>query len=418
VGRSILNQALLSGSSLRPVILFLCFLWLASSAPAFTNGGFETGDTTGWVIDYGYGSAVSPTVNVLGPGFAPNTNNNLSRVDSGSWSCELYSGLGGAGTTFARISQSDIINGGNAILQFRYAGVLDGTHAGQGTPLLDSSVVVTVSDTAAVIYQATYRYASSPAPLVDDGVPPFKHLPWTTINVDLSAYIGTTVTVSFAAVDCLLGGHSSRAYVDGFSFVSPTATPTITPTFSISPTYTISPTITLTSTITPTPTITPTWSVSFTSTISPTLTATPSYSPTATMTATTTCSFTQTLSVTHSPTTTVTFTPTITPTLTPTPRPLLLKLLPPNPSPARDKSWLPYFLSTDADVDIEVWTMAGEPVRILHPGWRLAGYREDVWDLKNEAGNPVGSGIFIYRLRARSGRGETQQDFGKCAVAR
>jgi hypothetical protein len=403
---------------LRPFFLFLCLCVGASPVFAFTNGGFETGDTTGWVIDYGYGASLSPTVNVVGPGFAPNTNNNLQQVDSGNWSCELFSGAGGLGTTFARISQSDIISASNAILQFRYAGVLDGTHANQGTPLLDSSVVVTVSDTASVIYQATYRYASSPAPLVDDGVPPFKHLPWTTINVDLTAYIGSTVTVSFAAVDCLLGGHSSHAYVDGFSFVPPTPTPTITPTFSISPTFTVSPTFSVTSTITPTFSITPTWSMSYTSTISPSLTATPSNSPTATQTPTLSASPTSTLSVTHSRTPTFSCTSTVTLTPTPTPRPLLLKLLPPNPSPARDASWLPYFLSADADVSIQVWTVAGEPVRTLHPGWRMAGYREDVWDLKNEAGVQVGSGIFIYRLRAISARGEQQQDFGKCAVAR
>jgi hypothetical protein len=123
-----------------------------------------------------------------------------------------------------------------------------------------------------------------------------------------------------------------------------------------------------------------------------------------------------------SPTITLTFTasdtPTITLTPTPTPPPLHLKLLPPNPNPAKDDMWIPYHLSVDADVSIQIWTVAGELTRSLHPGWRRTGYNEDVWDLKNEAGNKVGSGIFVYRVQAHSARDELLQDFKKCAVAR
>jgi hypothetical protein len=366
----------------------LC-LGAGSGLFAFTNGDFEAGSTTGWTVDYGPGS-VSPTVTVLNGGFAPYTNSNLNCVDQGAYSCELFSGAGGSGTTFARISQSDLITSSNSILQFRYAGVVNGTHSASGSPLQDASVEVTVSSTSTVIYQAIYRYASSPAPLVDDGVSPWKHLPWTTITIDLSAYMGTTVTFSFAAVDCLQGGHSCYAYVDGFVLLPPT--PTVTPTFTQTFTRTITETCTETpsSTVTPTATETPTFSVS------PTITLTSTY----------------TLTWTPSQTFTITLTP------TPTPLDLRLTLLPANPDPAKDEVWIPYFLSVDADVHIQVWTVAGELARSMHPGWRRAGVNEDPWDLKNEAGNKVGSGIFIYRVQALSARDELMQDYRKCAVSR
>ena len=160
------------------------------------------------------------------------------------------------------------------------------------------------------------------------------------------------------------------------------------------------------------PTISPTW------TASPTPSATPSPSPTGSFTGT--CTMTPTISptFTHTITVTATFTPTVTPTFTETPRPLQLKLLPPNPNPSSDGTWIPYFLSVDSQVEVQVWTVAGEPVRRLDIGWKWAGYREDFWDLKNEAGSRVGSGIFIYRVKATSAIGEVKQDFSKCAVLR
>lgn len=192
--------------------------------------------------------------------------------------------------------------------------------------------------------------------------------------------------------------------VPGTPTITPTVTPTfsvtqtfsVSPSFSVSPTFSVTPTITLTRTLTPTLTLTNTFSITQTFSVSPTFSVTPtiSFSPTFSMTST------------------------ITPTLTPTPRPLQLKLLPANPDPAATEAWLPYFLSTDADVDIQVWTVAGEKVRGWTAGWRLAGYREERWDLMNEAANKVGSGIFIYRIRARSPAGEEKFDFAKCAVSR
>lgn len=152
-------------------------------------------------------------------------------------------------------------------------------------------------------------------------------------------------------------------------------------------------------------TASPIYYVTYTSTVTPTSTLTPS--PTVTVSRTITQTFT------------ITPTFSVTPTYTPTPQPLTLTLLSANPSPANTEVWLPFVLGTDANVDLQVWTVAGEPVRSWSlPGLLQAGAHETAWDLRNDSGQGVASGIFIYRIRARSPRGEIQQELAKCAVAR
>lgn len=73
--------------------------------------------------------------------------------------------------------------------------------------------------------------------------------------------------------------------------VSPTPTPTVTPTPTTTPTVT--PTNTVTPTLTPTPTVTPTYNVTPTNTVTPTLTPTRTLTPTVTPTKTLTPTPTQ-----------------------------------------------------------------------------------------------------------------------------
>lgn len=89
--------------------------------------------------------------------------------------------------------------------------------------------------------------------------------------------------------------------------VTPTPTPSITPTSTVTPT----PSITPTQTITPTNTVTPTQTVTPTSSLTPTPTITPTITPTS--------SLTPTPSITPTITPTSTITPTITPSTSPIP---------------------------------------------------------------------------------------------------
>jgi len=41
-----------------------------------------------------------------------------------------------------------------------------------------------------------------------------KYRRWTPQSVDLSAYVGTSVTVEFVVSACMYGGHFAYAYID------------------------------------------------------------------------------------------------------------------------------------------------------------------------------------------------------------
>ncbi|MGD8413548.1 MAG: FlgD immunoglobulin-like domain containing protein, partial [Candidatus Latescibacterota bacterium] len=51
-------------------------------------------------------------------------------------------------------------------------------------------------------------------------------------------------------------------------------------------------------------------------------------------------------------------------------------------------------------VSLAVFTPEGKLVRTLVDEALPAGLKEFVWDGRNNAGNPVGSGVYLYRLQA------------------
>lgn len=51
-------------------------------------------------------------------------------------------------------------------------------------------------------------------------------------------------------------------------------------------------------------------------------------------------------------------------------------------------------------VRIEIYDLTGHRVRTLLDATRPAGYHEVVWDGRNDGGEPQGSGVYFYRLRA------------------
>src|SRR4051812_42736516 len=112
-------------------ILLGLLLGVASARPAaaaIVNGDFETGTTAGWGVVTNTATS-GASVTVLGPGFAPNTNNGLSRVHGGNFAAELFSGSGDlAYADYALISQSAVVPAGSPAMQFWFAAVLNGTH--------------------------------------------------------------------------------------------------------------------------------------------------------------------------------------------------------------------------------------------------------------------------------------------------
>ena len=197
-----------------------------------------------------------------------------------------------------------------------------------------------------------------------------------------------------------------------------TQTSSITETPTISQTFTNSPTITQTHTFTDTPTITQTSSVTPTITETSTFTDTPTVTPTFTVTPTHTDTPTFTVTFTVTQTSTDTDTPTITPTFTPTPLPLLLDLKGNFPDPFIIDTQIVYKLSVDADVKIKIFDVSGETVRQQGNIAGKAGYNSFFWDGRNRGNKPVASGIFIYRIEASTNRGEHATGMMKAACVK
>ena len=89
--------------------------------------------------------------------------------------------------------------------------------------------------------------------------------------------------------------------------------------------------------------------------------------------------------------------------LTPVGRPLATRLQANYPNPFNPETWIPYQLATDSDITIRVYDASGRIVRTLFIGHQAAGYylsrgEAAYWDGKNELGERVASGIYIYEL--------------------
>ncbi len=80
-------------------------------------------------------------------------------------------------------------------------------------------------------------------------------------------------------------------------------------------------------------------------------------------------------------------------------------LLPNYPNPFNPETWIPYRLAREAEVVITIYDTKGTSIRRLALGNQEAGYyaargKAAYWDGRNESGEAVASGIYIYQFRA------------------
>ena len=80
-------------------------------------------------------------------------------------------------------------------------------------------------------------------------------------------------------------------------------------------------------------------------------------------------------------------------------QPAGLRSLGNHPNPFNPTTVIACELAESAPVHLTVHDLAGRRVRILAAGTVLdAGHREFVWNGRDDAGRPVGSGVYLYRL--------------------
>jgi hypothetical protein len=70
------------------------------------------------------------------------------------------------------------------------------------------------------------------------------------------------------------------------------------------------------------------------------------------------------------------------------------------PNPFNPSTTIRYSLGRETEVSLKVYTLLGQEVRTLVNSVQAAGQKAVEWDGRNEKGNPVASGIYIYRMKA------------------
>ena len=75
------------------------------------------------------------------------------------------------------------------------------------------------------------------------------------------------------------------------------------------------------------------------------------------------------------------------------------------PNPFNPETWIPYRLAEDAFVTLTIYDRAGQVVRTLDVGHRIAAVYESrskaiYWDGRNDLGESVASGVYFYHLTA------------------
>jgi len=81
------------------------------------------------------------------------------------------------------------------------------------------------------------------------------------------------------------------------------------------------------------------------------------------------------------------------------------RLLANYPNPFNPETWIPFALAEDAKVNIQIYDVSGRLVRTLDLGRVPAGFYVDrssaaYWDGRNNTGESVASGLYLYRLSA------------------
>jgi hypothetical protein len=72
------------------------------------------------------------------------------------------------------------------------------------------------------------------------------------------------------------------------------------------------------------------------------------------------------------------------------------------PNPFNPSTTIKYQIANEANVSLDVYNLQGQKIRTLVAKEQKAGYYSVVWDGRNEAGQTVSSGLYLYRVQAGS----------------
>jgi gliding motility-associated-like protein len=191
------------------------------------NADFELGNFTGWQGRRGDCCPITLSNNgiangrqtIMSTGIDPNTCGGLSTVYSGNFSARL--GNDNVGAQAEGLTFTFNVTPQSTLVQYAYAVVFeDPGHTDDEQPRFNSRVRLSdgsiISCTDYMVTAASNLPGFQSCPGIDSQGDPVNIAwrDWSTVTVDLSAYIGQTVTLEFETGDCSLGGHFGYAYID------------------------------------------------------------------------------------------------------------------------------------------------------------------------------------------------------------
>lgn len=223
-------------------------LYAASASAIFNNGGFESGDFSGWTkvkgynnglqgsspfslsslnVDFSYGTELLSTVGAIQD---PRTDNLLPLPGAGKYTAKINDE--DSSSHFNAISQQDVIteadrgSDGKLHVKFSYAAVLeDPQHSPEEQPFF---YVLLRDVTSGQILYSEFTYSNQPGRSFHTssyGYSTWKWTDWNNIDITIpDSSLGHTLEIAAAAADCSLGAHAGYVYLDGFGSQGSTIT--------------------------------------------------------------------------------------------------------------------------------------------------------------------------------------------------
>ena len=68
------------------------------------------------------------------------------------------------------------------------------------------------------------------------------------------------------------------------------------------------------------------------------------------------------------------------------------------PNPFNSQTVISWFLMRQGPAQVEVYSLTGQRVAVLHQGPKKAGVHRVHWDGRDDRGRPLASGVYLYRL--------------------
>ncbi|MFM7668660.1 MAG: PKD domain-containing protein [Bacteroidota bacterium] len=200
-------------------ILFLINTLALFSQTGCTNSDFESGTFQNWTGQTGSCCGVNTPNNGIvngqhtimsGAAIDPYSCGNIPVVAPGStFSARLGNDASNYGAE--RLRYTFNITPDNTLIIYKYAVVLeDAGHPASDQPRFEAKLLNQNGQTI----PCTYYYVAAGPGSGFQNCGGIQYKTWTTIGVDVTPYIGQTVTLDFATGDCGQGAHFGYAYVD------------------------------------------------------------------------------------------------------------------------------------------------------------------------------------------------------------